>query len=233
MRAIHYLVVLCLAALCNFPGQLHAQKHVQFTCMLWEGQLEQEIYYRDGESYLPIKLREGRRSAVYKLVKSKKFSLYIESKSANDGQDPYQLIGESSLIAGTGRLLFLLFPREGSPELRVMANDDSLKGFPDGSLRLINFGKDPLLVKFSDKVKKLPAKGMVDITPNLEGKGGLVPLLIATQKRQHIFNSRAFLRPGNRAIAYIFPSSKSESGYRVRLMSQLVPRSWTEDPLDD
>jgi len=145
-------------------GHVHAQgqekkQGIQFSCMLWSGPLPEKIYYQDGEDYREVIPFTSSRSLPHQLEKSTQFRLFTMSEVEGEDEEPvYTLVGQTALLPGVQRILFILFPTKDDAsealEIRIMALDDTLNGFPPGSFRFVNFSGSDLLVKFAGIIKK-------------------------------------------------------------------------------
>lgn len=156
-----------------------------FTMIAPSGLPYQKLYYRAGKEYIPIQLRERRRSEPYPISSAEFIELYTDHSNP---EVPYRLIGKGKLVPKSNEILFFLInvgsAKNGRLPVLVLGLDDSKTAFPDSSFRFINFINTPLLVEFDhqefhmkpgqSKISKLdlPAEG--DFTPftvkNLEGK---------------------------------------------------------------
>ena len=249
----NYKIYIFLTALLCCPGLLQAQEQnqaqnpsqdqvkkrgVQFSCMLWEGPLPEKIYYQDGEEYREVQPYTTSRSLPHQLEKSTQFRLFtMEEVEKGNGKEPelvYTLVGQAALLPGVQRILFILFPTvdESSKALniRIMALDDTLKGFPPGSFRFVNFSGSDLIVKFAGILKKIPAQQITIMESKIGKLGGLVPFLLGNNEGKKIFETRLFAQASGREIVFI-GKAKEEGGLpKVRFLPQLLPQKLPKIP---
>ena len=227
--------VLWLLAACLLCEHVHAQqqdekKGIQFSCMLWSGPLPEKIYYQDGEDYREIIAYTSSRSRPHWLEKSKEFSLFsrneIEQGEGKEARLVYTLVGQSKLLGDISPVLFILFPSMGEKglQIRILALDDSLNGFPAGSFRFANFSSNELFVKFAGAVKKIPSKEITLMKSGIGQQGGLVPFLIGNEEGQKVFETRLFAQASGREIVFIGPPKEAGGLPSVRFLPQLLPQ---------
>ncbi len=210
------------------------EPYLQFTCMLWEGPLESQLFYRDGERYIPVTPFTESRSKAHFLKFSREFSLHVKHQVEEQEEAIYRLVGTSPLLTGTRRILFLLFKQEPEDgiEFRILPFDDSLAGFPAGTFRFMNMSAKELRVKFADETRKIPASKMTLMNSDVSSDGGLIPFLIGDARGRKIFETRLFAQPTGREIVFIGPPKEGEELPSVRFLSQLLPRQLPTLPQD-
>ena len=225
----HYKIYIFITALLCSSGLLQAQEQdkqrgIQFSCMLWDGPLTEKIYYRDGDTFNHVVPFTGSRSLPHILEKSKEFALYVENKEAKEKELPYKLVGKAALLPGVKQILFILFLKqtEGELEIRILALDDSLNGFPAGTFRFANFSKSELLVKFAGATKKIPSREMTIMKSGVKKEGGVIPFLIGNEQGKKIFETRLFAQLNGREIVFIGPPKKEGGLPSVRFLPQLL-----------
>ena len=189
---LKYTIGLIIAVSCCCLGGLHAQDQekklgIGFSCLLWQGPLPENIYYQDGEDYREVIPFTGSRSLPHRLEKSQEFRLFTMEAAEEEGEEPvYTLVGQSKLLPGVSPILFILFPctSEEGFKIKILALDDSLKGFPPGSFRFANFSTADLLVKFAGNIKQIPAREITMMKSGIGKEGGLVPFLLGNSEKK-------------------------------------------------
>lgn len=222
-----------MATACGLSGFAHAQQQekkqgIQFSCMLWNGPLPEKIYYQDGQEYHEVIPFTGSRSLPHWLATSKDFRLFTMSEAEGEDEEPvYTLVGQTALLPGVQRILFILFPTKDDAsealKIRTLALDDSVEGFPPGSFRFANFSTSNLLVKFAGVVKKVPSKEITLMKSGIGKEGGLVPFLIGSEDGRKVFETRLFAQAHGREIVFIGPPKPGGRLPSVRFLSQLLP----------
>ena len=216
--------------LCGYVGaQDQKKKGIQFSCMLWSGPLPEKIYYQDGEDYREVIPFTSSRSLPHQLEKSTQFRLFTMSEVDGEDEEPvYTLVGQTALLPGVQRILFILFPTEDDAskalEIRIMALDDTLNGFPPGSFRFVNFSGSDLLVKFAGIIKKIPTQQITLMQSKIGKLGGLVPFMLGDNEGQKIFETRLFAQPNGREIVFIGKPKEVGGLPKVRFLPQLLPQ---------
>lgn len=220
-------------ALASLQTQAQSKKPgIEFSCMLWEGPLAEKIYYQDGEEYREVIPFTGSRSLPHRLEKSKQFSLFtMKEVEGGNGKEPelvYTLVGQTALLPGVERILFILFPTKDEAsealEIRIMALDDTLKGFPPGSFRFVNFSGGDLMVKFAGVIKKIPAQEITMMQSKIGKLGGLAPFILGNNEGQKVFETRLFAQPNGREIVFIGKPKEVGGLPKVRFLPQLLPQ---------
>ena len=231
---LRFAIGLIMATACGLSGFAHAQQQekkqgIQFSCMLWNGPLPEKIYYQDGQEYHEVIPFTGSRSLPHWLEKSEEFRLFTRKEAEQgDGRDAkpvYTLVGESKLLGDVSPVLFILSSgmTETGLQIRILALDDSVEGFPPGSFRFANFSTSNLLVKFAGVVKKVPSKEITLMKSGIGKEGGLVPFLIGSEDGRKVFETRLFAQAHGREIVFIGPPKPGGRLPSVRFLSQLLP----------
>lgn len=230
VRSLIYLtMVLSTLLLPSVRAQGTSQSHgTNFTCLVM-GELPEEIpmdeiFYKEGASYVPIELKRGKRSQKYPLKKAKNFQLYISDDSVKEG-DPFKAVGGSRLVEGSKEMLFLIMPvesKEGLP-LSVFGVDDSLKGFPPGTFRFVNFTKSGLLVKVKEKITKLPSSEITVVSSQSNSDGGLVPVMFGSLKGEMLHFTRIYSHPRTREMVFIGPTADPQRKFEFKFVPQNIP----------
>jgi hypothetical protein len=222
----------CLIAiflLAATPTLLRAQSAtekpaVEFSCLVWEPLPFPAIFYFDGKSYLPLELSPGNRSKLYPLQESAALELYVNDVG-DDGSETYKLIGQSPLLAGTRRMLFVIEPAEQSAglPLTIFGIDDALDNFPPGTFKFLNFSKSVLQVKFGSEITPLPADEIRVVKSNAPKLGGFLPFMIGDARGNIVFETRLFGQPTGREIVFIGPPAKPGGPPRLNFVTQIIP----------
>jgi hypothetical protein len=231
MFRMKYLAGLSMIAIFCLNGIIEAQTQrqlskIKFTCLLWEGPLEQELFYRDGDNFNLLEVFTGSRSREHVLAKSSEFGLYVKDDNAENPEQPYRLVSKTALLAGTKQILFILFKYEMDEGMgiRVLPVDDSLDSFPAGSFRFANFSNESLYVKFAGRVKKIAPRGMTDMKSNVDASGGLIPFIIGNEAKENMFETRLFAQATGREIVFIGRPKVPGGLPSVRFLPQLLPQ---------
>jgi hypothetical protein len=217
--------ILLLAAC---PTPLRAQSGtgraaVEFCCVIWEPLPFTEVFYQDGESYLPLEFSPGERSKLYPMKKGGALKLY-KKKAGADGALRYILLGKAPLVPKTRRMLFVIAPVPGTTglPLRLYGVDDSLDAFPPGTSRFFNFSTAALQVRFGGKTSKLPAGEVTVVKSDVAKSGGFIPFLIGDLKGEVVFETRLFSQPTGRDMVFIGAPATPGGRVLVKLLPQLV-----------
>jgi len=196
-----------------------------FSVLYWEGRPKEELFYRQGESMLPLEFPQAARSKNFDLPGTPSFELFRREPEVEEGQPPFKLLASAVIPSGAKQVLFLVIPfeREGAMTYRIVAMDDSLQAFPRGSFRFANFTPATLLVNFDGQGKKLPSREIVVMTPKPKPGGGFMPFRIGSSAGETLFGTRLFGQPDGRELVFITPPLKAGGMPRVKFISQLVP----------
>ncbi len=195
---------------------------IEFSCVLWNGELEQELFFRNGREFLPVVPFKTSRSKTHSLVASESFELYV--KSDEEAVDPYKLVGKVAIPSGVKQVLFLLLMNEKEElNIKILAVDDSIEGFPAGTFRFVNFSKRSLVVDFAADSKKIKPKGMTIMKPRADNNGGLTPFIVRSNKGEIIFQTRLFSQTNNREMVFITDPEKRGALPGVRFLPQTLP----------
>ncbi|MGB1937936.1 MAG: hypothetical protein ACPHVK_10640, partial [Akkermansiaceae bacterium] len=100
----------CLSLICSAhaqePPNNAAPKGNTFTVIALSAIPYENIYYRKGEEYVPIELRNGMRSQAYALGQgSATMDIFTDH---DDEENPYKLVGRAPLVSGTSKMLFFI-----------------------------------------------------------------------------------------------------------------------------
>jgi len=191
--------------------------------VVWEPLPITAVFYRDGESYLPLEFFPGNRSQLYPLKDANALELF-EKVTAEDGASTYKLVGKAPLVAGARRMLFLVnpVPKATGLPLRLYGVNDALDVFPPGTIRVINFATAELQVKFAGQASKLPRGGMSLVKSNVPEKGGFIPFQIGDAKGKVVFETRLFSQPTGRDMVFIGIPAKPGDRLPVKVLPQLI-----------
>ncbi len=178
------------------------------------------IYYRKGEEFIPIELRNGMRSTPYGLAQTEFLELFIEH---NDEENPYKLVGKAPLVKGTDKMLFFIGTRNATDEevlpLALYGLDDSRSAFPNGSFRFINFISTPLVIDFHKKRFLVKPGTPVLQQLKLTQGGSFTPFVVRDTKGKILGGTRLFSHATNREMVLIFPPKKGSKRMDIRFFS--------------
>lgn len=228
-RIVSFLAAACVLLLATYPALLPAQAAsgkpgVEFSCLIWEPLSIDEVFYRDGKSYLPLEFSPGNRSQLYPLKDTTSFELYEKATGA-DGAATYKLVGKAPWIAEVRRMLFLVDPvpnATGLP-LRIFSVNDALDVFPPGTFRFLNFSSATLQVKFAGQVNKLPAGEITVVKSNVSEKGGFLPFQIGDSEGKVVFETRLFSQPSGRDMVFIGNPAAHGGLAKVKFLTEIIP----------
>ena len=223
---IRNLAMLALFFLVLTPKPLKAQleepkRQIEFSCVSWEKLSYSELFYRYGREFLPLKIRPRNRSDLYPIKPKAAFEIYTRETNEND-EISFKLVGQSTLPAGTKRVLFFISDSVSGEELplKVKGIDDSLEAFPPSSFRFVNFTRIPLQVVFDGDKSVIAPKKMTVVKFKTSSDGGLLPFYIKNSLGAILYENRLFSTPNGRDMIFINPP-KTKGG-RVSIM--LLPR---------
>lgn len=223
------------------PAMLDAKEPVsaspgifEFSCVGWDHLPSPELFYRQGNKYLPIQLSSGQRSQVYTLKDAHALELFIQKESPADGGKPdspdhYELAGLAPLLEGTKRMLFLIEAKEDSNGLglQLRGMDDSLESFPAGSFRFINLTPNFLMIEFGGATHELPEGEAKVVAPDLDATGGFVPVIIKDAEGRNILENRFFAQRTGRELVVISPPAEGRTEMSLKFLSDVIPASPT------
>jgi hypothetical protein len=218
------LLISVLPAPAQDTGESEKVRGSSFSCMYWDGTPPEELFYKDGKSFLPIKFYHSKRSERYKLKTEEIFTLYRKLPEVKEGEEPYAPVARAPVKKGATCVLFLVFKTETEPafKARIMSVDDSLAAFPSGTFRFVNFSNQPLIVKFDDTVKQL-SPGKVELMKfRMPEDGGYLPFLIGNADGKSIYENRLFAQPGGRKMVFIIPPALPDGLPQVRFLDEII-----------
>ena len=229
------LAILTLAAVTSSSHAQEKARSIQFSCVIWKPLPFETVYYRQGETYLPLKLSPGNRSELYELKGSSALLIYTQEKN-EEGDIAYKLVGKSSIPAGMERMLFFLTERSdpGELPLRLSGIDDSLLSFPRGSCRFVNLTKNPLLVSFGGGKHMIKPKQMTVVKSKVSKKGGLLPFVVWDRSGK-LYENRYNAHQIGRDMIFILPATRPGGRVLVKMLPQLVAYTPTPEakPADE
>jgi hypothetical protein len=195
----------------------------QFSCVVWKDLPYPELLYRQGEEFLPLELPPRQRSQMYPLKGQEVLELYV-AKDMPDGKPGHELVGKAALRPETGRMLFMIQESEDKAALplSVYGLDDSLKGFPMGSFRFLNFTKIPLQVEIAGVTDNLPPARDKVVTPDIPKLGGFLPFYIRDAKGNIGFQTRLFGQPRGRKMVIIVPPKNESENLAVLFLPEII-----------
>jgi hypothetical protein len=204
-----------------------AAQALVFTCMAMElKNIDEAIYYLDGEDYLPIKLRSQRRSFSHEVVSPGEiFGFYVKGPMDAKGIQTYRQVGKVPLGSSSAHLLFLLASRgEGALNIGVFTVDESPKTFPAASFKFLNVTAELIAIKFSgDKFKIKPGDSVTVRTGAKEEE--IQPVHIVDLEGRTLFKSTWYVNPSSRELVIIHPVRNNRSrSIGLKLLSGRVPK---------
>jgi hypothetical protein len=205
---------------------------IEFSCVAWDNLPCPELFYRQGNKYLPIKLSPGQRSQSYQLQDAHALELFIQKEKAAGGgkpasSDKYELGGLAPLLEGAKSMLFLIEVRKASNglPLQLRGMDDSLETFPAGSFRFLNLTPDLLRIEFGGATHELPPGEMKVVTPELPAAGGFLPVTIKKEDDRNILENRFFAQRTGRELVVISPPAEGRTEISLKFLSDFIPAS--------
>ena len=225
MTSFRLHLLLILFASIFFGGISNAQKNTKrgvasFTAIALSGLPYKQLYYRNGRKFIAIELKNGRRSKPHALSSAKVFEVFIDH---DDPKNPYKLVGKTSLVPGTQKMLYFIGMRGAKSKsklpLALYGIDDSDRAFPDSSYRFISFINTPLNVEFNNK-RFIVRQGKPMLRKlSLSKEGKFSPFLVRNSKGEILGGTRLFSHAANREMVLIFPPKKGQKRLDVRYFS--------------
>lgn len=199
---------------------------IRFACVAWDELSYEEIFFRGGGEFHPLKLNPGKCSELYSLEGVDSLELHIR-KEDSAGEEIYELIGSAPLIKGAEQLLFLIEEAEDSGSLPLLLHglDDSWETFPVGAFRFVNYTTNPLQVEFGDVSAELPPQVPAIVKSQVPVDGGLIVFYLKDAKGDSVYENRLFGQPTQRQTVAIY-APLSEGG---RMDFKFI---WQRPPLD-
>ena len=203
---------------------------IQFSCVSWAQLSIPGLLYREGKVCLPLEVLPRNRSKLYPLHGINALELYILATD-KEGKQSYQLVGKAPFPQGTDRALFIIDKKapDGLP-LTVTGVDDSLKVFPPGSFRFVNFTPAPLKVVFGGKTSPVAPEAMTVVKSNVSAEGGFLPFFIKDASERTVYENRLFGQPTGRDMIFIGPPARPGGRVSIILLPQLVAPPPPEPP---
>jgi hypothetical protein len=221
---ILYIFLLYVTCQSLLHAELTSSKAaIEFSCLVWEPLPIQEVFYRDGSTYLPLEISPGKRSKLYPLTQTVNFELYQREVGEN-GVMLYKLIGRAPRIAGTKRMLFFIepYPTPADLPLKILGVDDALNAFPPGTYRFVNSSNAELQIKFGGQTNRLPAKEIILVKSNVPKEGGFMPIMIANSNGESIFETRIYSQSTGRNMVFINPPTLPGERVKIKMLPQLI-----------
>lgn len=229
MENLNRLILLIALYIPLFSQVFAAQadsSSLEFTCITWGEFPVEELYYKDGKSYEPIKFRNGKRSQGHSLKEAEVFELYVPE--VNDvGKSYYKLVGAKPLVTQSQQLLFIIMPAEVQSRLplRIISLDDSLEGFPLGSFQFANYTDSGLRIKVRDEVTELESgQTGVAYAQSTEDEG-MVPVTFTTFGGELLHFTRFYAHARSRELILIRKPKSSRKALEFKFIPQNVPMS--------
>lgn len=225
---------------------------IEFSCLHWDGIPEEKLYYREGEHFHLLELRNGARSETRPLKGMTNFELYAEAVNPGEGEGPFKLLGKVAIPPDVRDVLFYIIAdrEEEQTRYQLVAMDDSHKAFPRGYFRFVNLSGRELSVEFSGAVRDLAADQIAEMPYKiLDGGGTFVPCIIRAAVNEQaaaaenekgdeqgqepagkakdpdkiIFGTRLFGQPSGRELMIIRPSPmKGSDRLKLKFYTQLI-----------
>ena len=199
-----------------------------FTCIaMEEGTISEELYFRDSEDYVPIKLRSHRRSVTYSVPSVKDlFVFYIKGPIDQNGVQTYLVVGKVKVDSSSRRFLFLLDKREGHAlPIGIFPVDDSAESFPASSFRFLNVTPHLIAIKFAEEPHIIASGESVTIQTKMDSEG-YQPVHMVDQAGKTLFKSSWYVNPRVRELVIIHPVRQNRTKrVGLKLVSGLVPES--------
>lgn len=228
---LNYLLILFTLSPLSASAQTQDEDlNKKFSLAVLEKLAYDEIYFRYGSDFIPLKLYIGARSHLYDLKEIEALELYIPNIK-EDAEIPYTLVGKSSFIKSSQQTLFLITnskKKNSKFPLSLMALDDSLEAFPRGSFRFINFTSLSLKVLLNDRASSIQPNQITNISSRVDESGGLIPFVIGDSKNNILYKNRLFARTNNRKIVLITPPKKSNLKVDISIISESLSNIKTE-----
>lgn len=212
--------IICLFLLVT----LSVSAKTEFSCMLWENQPYSEIFYKNGQEYVPLELVSDRRSKIYEIANVEFFELYVYETNP-EGEQEVKLVGKSVIPPKADRVLFVLSyrPERAGLPIAVIGMNDSLDVFPAGSFRIVNFTSEELSVSVGEKSEKLEPRKLKVLKPDIPENGGLVSLVVNNQEGRPVFGRRLFGQSRSRQMVFVLVDKDAKRGVRAKLLPDILP----------
>ena len=216
------LAILTLAAVTSSSHAQEKARSMKFSCVIWKPLPFETVYYRQGETYIPLKLSPGNRSEIYEL-KAMALGIYALQETEKE-ELSYKLVGKASIPTGMSRMLFFITERSdpGELPLRLSGVDDSLLSFPRGSCRFVNMTSVPLAVSFAGKRSIIKPRAMTVLDSKVSTGGGMLPFWIHDRDGNNLYENRYLASHIGRDMFFILPPNKRGGRVNIRLLPQLL-----------
>jgi len=206
----------------------------EFSCIAWDNLPCPELFYRQGNRYVPIKLSPGQRSQAYPLKDAHALELFfLKERAADSGKpassDNFELAGLAPLLPEAKRMLFLIEVRKdfnGLP-LQLRGMDDSVETFPAGSFRFFNQTPNLLRIEFGGATLDVPQGEAKVVVPALTAAGGFLPVIIKDAEGRNILENRFFAQRTGRELVVISPPVEGRTEMSLKIFSDVIPASPT------
>jgi hypothetical protein len=197
--------------------------NTEFSCVIWKKLPYDEIYYRQGAEYLPLKLLANNRSQLYPLKGMEALELHIPGLDEK-GRPIYTLVGKGTFPLNANRVIFFIVQREKALlPLGLLGIDDSLEGFPPGTTRFVNMSNLSLKVGFGSSVTNLKPRAMATVESKAPSDGGFMPFLVTDENGKRVFETRLMSQPNGRDMVFILPSDRVGRPISLRFVPQVIP----------
>ncbi len=206
----------------------HAQENspslnTEFSCVIWKKLPYDELYYRQGAEYLPLKLLANNRSQLYPLKGMEALELYIPGVDEKE-RPIHTLVGTGTFPLSANRVIFFIVEsgKKARFPLRILGIDDSLEGFPPGTTRFVNMSNLGLKVGFGSSVTKLKPKAMATVESNAPSDGGFMPFIVTDDNGRRVYETRLMSQPNGRDMVFILPSERVARPISLKFVPQVI-----------
>lgn len=191
-------------------------------------EVESNLGYRNNESFVPLDLRVGTRTQPSRYRGTQKFTLWrrIEAPAPNGGapQIRYEVAGETTFPYGAEQVL--LYLQKSEKGWRLMPVDCSPSALKEGTLRIHNFSKGPLMacVPGNGKQQQQVAAGGTSEFDLSQLKDLRLPLRLLVQvggQWKQVRSVVAAIDPRSRYLGLFYESPERPGQYLFRIERDL------------
>ena len=224
-KTILYSSLLCLYGMLVMVGSAQEadKKGLVCTALALEPLKEKELYYRDGKKLLPFTYKKAKRGPELALsVPTSKFELYRKGEEGVDGRPSYEMVGSCDLPGGT-KSVFLLVTnaREGAERsILIKAYDDSLTGFPPGSMRFANFSQQNLKVEINGKESPIRRGALTVVKVRAPQDGGYVPVTFYNSAMEEVHFTKMYSQSRARKLVFITSTTNARRPFKFSFITE-------------
>ena len=193
---------------------------IEFSCISWQALGGQAVYFQDGENYVPLDLKRGRRSHRVKATQADTLRLFVRGGEAGS---EYAELASLGLPESEGSLLLLL-NKERNGEVRDALVDlvpDPAEQFPRGGVVFTNLSDDVLEVLLADEVLSVRPAESVETAKSIPDAGGFIPLQLKDASGQMVLETRIYGQPAKCKMVFIYPPKIDGHKYSVKFITEL------------